>query len=43
MVNGLSNDLRISCGDSSIAHYLTFLRTEATASCMRLLDGWHIP
>jgi hypothetical protein len=31
------NGSRISCGDLLTAHYLTFLRTEAPASCMRLL------
>ena len=33
------NGPRISCGDFVTAHYLTFLRYEAPASCMRLLGG----
>jgi hypothetical protein len=31
------NGPRISCGDFLMAHYLTFLTTEAPARCMRLL------
>jgi hypothetical protein len=36
------NGPRISCGDSSTAHYPTFLRPEAPASWMRLL-GCSVP
>jgi hypothetical protein len=35
----LPNGPRISCGASLNAHYQTFLRAEASASCMRLLGG----
>ena len=40
---GLPNGPRISCGDFSTVHYPTFLRSEASASCMRLLGRslWH--
>src|SRR4051812_28033647 len=33
------NGPRISCGDSHVAHYLTFLRPAASASCLRLLGA----
>jgi len=33
----LSNGPRISCGDYLVEHYPTFLRPEASVSCMRLL------